>query len=199
MITNHKLHLLAIKLLLREWRSGALSVMFMALLIAIISHTSIGFFTDRLNNAMIAKAAHLMGGDLVLRSPAAVEQPLLDKAAQLNLQSATTLQFSTVIIFNDEIQLSAVKAVSDQYPLTGFLKTSDEPFGREQITQSAPPPGEIWVEQRLLSALGANVGDRLTVGDMDLTITRIVTYEPDRGGAFLYLRPPSHHAFCRFG
>lgn len=189
MITSHKLHLLALRLLGREWRSGALRVMFMALLIAIISHTSIGFFTDRLNNAMMARAAHLMGGDLVLKSPLAIDPPLLAEAEKLGVASATTVEFSTVIIFGDEIQLSAVKAVSDEYPLTGELRTAKEAFGDDQATRSPPPPGEIWVEQRLLAALGVTVGDALTVGSTNLTITRLVTHEPDRGGAFYTFAP----------
>ena len=52
---------LAIRLLIREWRAGSLTVMATALLIAITSHTTIGFFTERLSNAMEAKATHLLG------------------------------------------------------------------------------------------------------------------------------------------
>ncbi|MCG8315939.1 MAG: FtsX-like permease family protein [Pseudomonadales bacterium] len=189
MIKHHKLHVLGFRLLLREWRSGALGVMFMALLIAIISHTSIGFFTDRLNRAMEAKAAHLMGGDLVVKTPTELHESFLNEAINLDLKSATTLQFSTVMVFNDEIQLSAVKAVSDQYPLTGFLKTATESYGDEVITQSAPQPGSLWVEQRLLNALNAQVGDKLVIGDIELPVTRIVTYEPDRGGMFYTFAP----------
>ena len=189
MITSHQLHLLGLKLLLREWRSGALRVMFMALMIAIISHTSIGFFTDRLNHAMINKAAHLMGGDLVVKSPTPLAPAYLKKADDWPLEKATTLQFSTVLLFKDEIQLSAVKAVSNQYPLTGFLKTANEAFAEDSITTEPPPAGEIWVEQRLLSSLGAKVGDALTIGESELTVTRIVTYEPDRGGAFYTFAP----------
>ena len=189
MIKHHKLHVLGLRLLIREWRSGALGVMFMALLIAIISHTSIGFFTDRLNRAMEAKAAHLMGGDLVVKTPAELHSSFLDEATHLNLKSATTLQFSTVMVFDEEIQLSAVKAVSAQYPLTGFLKTTRESYGDEEITQSAPEPGTLWVEQRLLNALNANVGDKLIIGDIELPVTRIVTHEPDRGGMFYSFAP----------
>ncbi|MCG8673555.1 MAG: FtsX-like permease family protein [Pseudomonadales bacterium] len=189
MIANSRLAALAIRLLIREWHSGALRVMLGALLVAIISHTSIGFFTDRLNQAMEAKAAHLMGGDLVLRSPAAATPALLEKANEYSLQQATTLQFSTVLLFGDEIQLSAIKAVSDAYPLVGFLKTAKESFGDDEITQQPPATGTIWVEQRLLAALGAEIGDTLSVGDTDLLIERIVTYEPDRGGAFYTIAP----------
>jgi len=40
--------------------------MAIALLIAITSHTTIGFFTERLGSAMEAKATHLLCGELVL-------------------------------------------------------------------------------------------------------------------------------------
>ncbi len=189
MISSVRLAGLAIKLLMREWHAGALRVMLAALLIAIISHTSIGFFTERLNRAMTNKAAHLMGGDLVLTSPTAFTPALLEKAHAYGLNYATTVQFSTVVLFADEIQLSAVKAVSSQYPLTGFLKTAKEPFGNEELTSQPPAAGTIWVEQRLLNALSAAVGDQLTLGDIDLTIERILTHEPDQGGVFSTIAP----------
>ena len=60
------------RLLWREWRSGELTVLLLALLVAIGSHTSIGHFTDRISRAMALNANDIIGGDMVLSSSRAI-------------------------------------------------------------------------------------------------------------------------------
>lgn len=188
-MTKSTLLRLALRLLVREWRAGAFNVMLAALLIAITSHTTIGFFTERLSKSMEAQATHLLGGDLVLKSPRSVTSDWLEKANSLNMNSASTVEFSTVAIANDDLQLCSVKAVSKNYPLRGYLRTAAEPFGEDEIVQSGPGRGELWVEHRVLSALKISVGDTLEIGDAALTVSRVLTFEPDRGGAFYAFAP----------
>ncbi|OUR99210.1 hypothetical protein A9Q81_11590 [Gammaproteobacteria bacterium 42_54_T18] len=183
---------LAIKLLIREWRAGSLTVMATALLIAITSHTTIGFFTERLSNAMEAKATHLLGADLVIKSPSAVSPELLDgyvKNNTDNLNIAHTIEFTTIAIAGDELKLSSVKAVSNNYPLKGFMRTSRTLFGEEFTTTDSPAVGEVWVEHRVLSSLNINIGNTIDIGDTALTVSRVLTFEPDRSGAFYALAP----------
>ena len=188
---------LALRLLFREWRAGSLTVMATALLIAITSHTTIGFFTERLSNAMEAKATHLLGADLVIKSPSAIGPELLenyitekvDDSAKTSLNIAHTVEFTTVAIAGDELKLTSVKAVSNNYPLKGFMRTSLTLFGEEITTTDSPPTGEIWVEHRVLSSLTINVGDSIDIGDTSLKVSRVLTFEPDRSGAFYALAP----------
>ena len=51
----------------------------------------------------------------------------------------------------EESRLSAIRAVSDEYPLRGRVKVADMPFAEGYEAQSAPPPGEVWAEARLLA------------------------------------------------
>ncbi len=192
---------LALRLLFREWRAGSLTVMATALLIAITSHTTIGFFTERLSNAMEAKATHLLGADLVIKSPSAISPKLLENytngninenlndAPKASLNIAHTVEFTTVAIAGDELKLTAVKAVSSNYPLKGFMRTSLTLFGEEITTTDSPPTGELWVEHRVLSSLSINVGDTVDIGDAALKVSRVLTFEPDRSGAFYALAP----------
>ena len=59
---------LSIKLLGREWRSGELRILLFALVTAVAATTTIGFFTERLNNALVRQSAELIGGDLLVNS-----------------------------------------------------------------------------------------------------------------------------------
>jgi putative ABC transport system permease protein len=76
--------------------------------------------------------------------------------------------------------LVAAKAVSSEYPLRGEVIIADEPFIRGFPIVSGPPPGEVWLESRALSALDIDVGDSVFVGEAELTVSKIIIAEPDR-------------------
>lgn len=172
----------------REIHAGELRTLFFALVIAVAASCAIGYFGARLNAAMNLRATEFLGADLVLEgsSPATAEQREAGLAQRL--EHAEVVEFSSVIAGDDGIQLSAIKAVDNAYPLRGTLKSALTPFAEEQ-QGGRPNPGEVWVELRLLSTLDLAVGDMIDVGAKPLKITRILTYEPDRAGNFYSLTP----------
>jgi putative ABC transport system permease protein len=180
---------LAVRLLWRDSRSGELTILFLALLIAVTSSTAIALFSDRLERTMTDQAAEFLAADMVISSHATIPEPWLEKAKQLNLAQAQTAEFSSVLIEHDELLLAGIKAVSDNYPLRGFLKTTPSDYADEIIEHKGPEPGFAWVEKRVLSALKLNLGDPLTVGEKKLSISKIITYEPDKQGDVYSLSP----------
>lgn len=179
---------LALRQLRREWRSGELRVLFFALLIAVTCSSAIGYFSARLNGAMLVRAAEFLGADLVLNGTQPASNAQRDAGTRLGLRHAYSVEFSSVIATDQGIQLSSVKAVDDSYPLRGELKSAAAPLQPEQ-PGGRPQPGEVWVEARLLTALDLKVGDSVEVGRKDLRIARVLTYEPDRAGDFYSLTP----------
>ena len=180
---------LALRLLWRDSRSGELTILILALIIAVTSSTAIALFSDRLQRTMTNQTAEFLAADLVIASPAPVPAEWLTKAMQLNLTQARTAEFSSVLIEHDELLLAGVKAVSAAYPLRGFLKTTTTDYSTETITQNGPEKGTAWLEKRILSALKLKLGDPLTVGEKQLTISNIITYEPDKKGDFYSFSP----------
>jgi len=63
---------LAWRLLLRDWKSGELTVLGLALMIAVTSLTAVAFLTDRVGHAVELRAAESLAADLRLGS----SQPL---------------------------------------------------------------------------------------------------------------------------
>ncbi|MDP3878352.1 MAG: FtsX-like permease family protein [Methylobacter sp.] len=180
---------LALRLLWRDSRSGELTILVLALIIAVTSSTAIALFADRLQRTMTTQAAEFLAADLVIASPTEIAADWLDKAAQLQLAQAQTLEFSSVLMEHDELLLASIKAVSSSYPLRGFLKTASADAALESVEHSGPKPGTAWVEKRILSALKLQLGDALTVGEKQLTVSRILTYEPDKRGDFYSFSP----------
>ncbi len=180
---------LALRMLWRDSRSGELTILILALIIAVTSSTAIALFSDRLQRTMTNQTAEFLAADLVIASPAPVPVEWLVKATQLNLAQARTADFSSVLIEHEELLLAGVKAVSAAYPLRGFLKTTTTDYSTETITRNGPEKGTAWVEKRILPALKLKLGDPLTVGEKQLTISHIITYEPDKKGDFYSFSP----------
>ena len=52
--------LLSLRMLVRDWRSGELRVLALALLLAVAGITAVGFFTDRVRLALDGQAGDLL-------------------------------------------------------------------------------------------------------------------------------------------
>ena len=173
---------LASRLLWRDWRSGELRLLFLALVMAITSVSGIALFTDRLEKALLLESANMLAADRVLGSGKVLPDDILVEAQTRGLRTASTLSFTSMAFSDSGNMLVSAKAVSDTYPLRGDVIIADAPFIRGAPIQSGPQPGEVWLESRALPALGLEVGDSVYVGEAELTVSKIIIAEPDRSG-----------------
>lgn len=171
---------LSLRLLWRDWQGGELRLLFLALVMAVTSVTGIALFTDRLEQALLAESANMLAADRVLSGSGEAPQEWLDEARSRNLRTAETLSFGSMVFSDSGNVLVSAKAVSDAYPLRGQLLVADRAFGLGTPIDGGPPAGEVWVESRVLPALGADIGDVLYVGNAQLRVTRVIVQEPDR-------------------
>ena len=175
---------LAWKLLWRDWRSGELTLLLASLIVAVSTVTTITLFVDRLQQALVRESASFLAADLVISSSAPISPLILNRAEQIGLQRAETLDFLSMVFAADRAQFASVKAVNPTYPLRGKLIVADQPFVRGRVATQGPAPGEVWLESRLLPALGLAPGDQLEVGIANLNVSQVLIKEPDRGGGF---------------
>lgn len=180
---------LAFRLLSRDRRSGELTLLTVALIIAVASSTTVSLFADRLHRTMTMQAAEFLAADLVITGTEKMPAAWTAKASELGLKQAQIAEFSSVLIENDELLLAEIKAVSALYPLRGYLKITRSDYSAETTVHKGPEAGEAWVEKRILSALKLKFGDSLTVGKKKLMIGHIITYEPDQQGDFYSFSP----------
>jgi len=180
---------LALRFLRRDSRSGELTLLMLALIIAVASSTAISLFANRINRTMNYQAAEFLAADLVLSSPDRIASDIFQKAESFDLKQSQVTEFSSVLIENDEFLLAGIKAVSTNYPLHGYLKIRQQSYAQEQTVYHGPKVGEVWVEARILSALKLKLGDQLRVGELTLLISQVITYEPDKRGDLYSLSP----------
>ena len=182
---------LALTMLRRDARADELSVLFAALVLAVASVGTVGFFTDRVKQALTSEANVLLGADLLLSG----DRPLPDEFAAE--ASARGLSIVPAIRFNSMVQpagsvdalLADVKAVAPGYPLRGaiLLADSEDPAGK--VARGIPAPGEAWVDTRLAARLDVREGGKISVGDKMFAVTAIVQQEPEVVGGLLSLGP----------
>src|SRR5471032_2440143 len=143
----------ALRNLWRDMKSGELTVLLLALVVAVLSLTAVGFFTSRISQGVRAQAAEVLAADLRLEAPTAIPVRYFDAAKKRGLRSAQVLAFPTAI-FNGEIsQLAALIAVTPSYPLRGHLKVADAPYGAAHVTDQVPSSGEVWADARIIAQL----------------------------------------------
>ena len=94
---------LALRLLWRDSRSGELTILILALIIAVTSSTAIALFSDRLQRTMVNQAAEFLAADLVIDCSTPVAEDWLNKATQFGLLQAQTVDFSSVLIEHEEL------------------------------------------------------------------------------------------------
>ena len=173
----------------REIRSGEVLVLLAAVGLAVSALTAVGFLTDRIGKAVSRQANEVLAADLRLRSQEPVPQKWTDLARDYNLETAETMSFPSVVFAGDANALATIKVVSEQYPLRGSVRVSDTLFAEQRVVDGIPAPGEVWADGALLARVGADVGDSLSVGELDLRVTAVLTYRPDQSIGFASLAP----------
>ena len=179
------MNIVDIKLLWRDWRGGQLNLIVSALILAVMVVTAVSLLADRVERGINQQITAFLAADLALRGDAEIEQQFIDQSVELGLQTAKTATFRSMVFAGETSHLASLKAVESTYPLRGAIELSGEEVleQTEKLTQG-PKPGEVWVEPRLLNLLDIQLGDTLEVGYSDLTVSRLIVNEPDRGTGF---------------
>ncbi|MDO8893306.1 MAG: FtsX-like permease family protein [Sulfurimicrobium sp.] len=175
------------RMLLREWRAGELHALSFALLIAVGGVSAVGFFTDRVNQALTTEASQLLAADLVLAADHEVNQELITEARRRGLTPVRILTFPSMVVTAAGNQLAEIKAVAPGYPLRGKLRIQSGEG--EQDAEGIPEPGKVWLDPRLLAQLNLAPGDSLSLGNARLQVAAVLSFEPDRGGGMFSIAP----------
>ena len=180
----------ALRNLWRDLKSGELSVLLLALCVAVLSLTAVGFFTSRIAQGVRAQAAEVLAADLRLESPYPIAARYFDKSRTLGLKSAQ------------------VRVVSDR-----DLQRRGEPIGGAQCGDGGLSAARARADRRHAvrrrsrhrahSRPGRSVGRRahhraiedsawgrdLRIGAATFRVTEVLDYRPDQGTGFVNLAP----------
>lgn len=177
------------RMLLRDWRAGELRVLSLALVIAVASVTTVGFFADRVQQAMVRQGNQLLGADLIIASDRPLGDAYAKAARAQGLAVSSALHFPSMVAKESGSVLAEVKAVGPGYPLRGRVRITTGPDESARDASGIPERGSVWVDERLLAQLELAIGDVLQVGNRGLKVAARVVQEPDMSIRFLSLGP----------
>ena len=180
---------LALRLLARDWRAGELTLVAVAVVVAVASVTTVGFFADRVHQALSRQANQLLGADLVISGDRAMDVSYAAEAERRGLQVARMLRFPSMTTGGGQNVLAEVKVVTGGYPLRGDLRIADVQNGTDRRATEIPKAGTVWVDERLITRLQLQVGDVIEIGKSKLPIAQIITQEPDSAIGFINAGP----------
>ena len=182
---------LALRMLARDWRAGELTVLVAALVLAVASVGTVGFFADRVKTALTRQANLLLGADLMISGDRPLPGGFAEEAQKRGLAVTPGLKFNSMVQRVGETSaaggavLADVKAIASSYPLRSAITLADPARPEGVAAAGIPPRGEAWPDIRLAQRLGLKAGDALAVGDATLKVTAIVQQEPEVASGLL--------------
>lgn len=180
---------LSIRLLNRQARSGSLLLLAAGLVLATAALVAVGLFTDRVGRALERSAGEALAADIAIASRAPLPAEFRERAESLGLAATELSTTNSVVFAGGASQLADIKAVNPGYPLRGRLRVAASINAAEQPVDSIPEPGTAWLEPRALRSLDIGVGDAIELGVLELIVTRVLAYEPDRADTGFQLAP----------
>src|SRR6478735_3942204 len=88
----------ALRMTRRDWRAGELRFLLVALIVAVASLSSVGFFVDRMRAGLNRDAHQLLGADLVINADQPIKDAWRAQARRLGLRLAETVVFPSMAI-----------------------------------------------------------------------------------------------------
>lgn len=148
-------------------------------------------FADSLTLTVARSAKSLLGADVEIRGTQPLSPDSVAEVARLGEQGIAVTRVRELVAMAQaardagaRVQLVELKAVEPGYPFYGRLATDpDRPLA------SLVGHGRALVHASLLTRLGLSVGDLLRIGDLDVTISGVITEEPDRSAGIFSLGP----------
>jgi putative ABC transport system permease protein len=171
---------LALTLALREQRNGLkgfyVFITCVALGVAVIN--GVGALADVLRASFERQGEALLGGDVTLsrphRSAEDAERAWLSRQGRLS--ETASMRAMARRVDGSEQALVELKGVDEAYPLVGGVRLAEAVSLEEAIRGQ---PGAA-VDPILLERLGLKVGDRLSLGTIEVPIRATIAAEPDK-------------------
>ncbi len=182
-------------MLSRDWRAGELTVLIVAMVLAVASIGTVGFFADRVKGALSRQANLLLGADVLISGDRPLPETFAAEAGKRGLVVTPALKFNSMVQraradgAGGGAVLADVKAVAPGYPLRGAITLVDPASVSGAPARGTPPRGEAWPDARLAARLGVAAGDALAVGEATLTVGPIIQREPEVASGLLALGP----------
>lgn len=162
----------------KQWRDGMLSLMSYAVMLAVACMLLGRWFAISLDEQFLHQSLSLFGAQRAIVASSTVELP--DDIQALPLKTSRSVVFNTMIYAGEKMQLVRIRATDRSFPLLG--RWQHEP---NQVLRK----NEIWLDPQAIATLAVKPGDKVSVGDANLTVAGVSNSEPSTGVQAFWLVP----------
>ncbi|MDN3399631.1 ABC transporter substrate-binding protein [Psychrobacter sp. APC 3426] len=159
------------------WRRWVYPVLFLlTLTLSLATYLTLDSIQQSVDSYITDNQRALIGGDLILESNQEWPADILKLVQTLpDNQIVYDHQFSSMIVTEEQTLLVRVKGITPAYPLYGTAETdSGKPLWQQL------KPDTVVVAPEVLQGINASIGDSITIGEGQFTISDVLTKEPDR-------------------
>ncbi|EOB4971371.1 ABC transporter permease [Vibrio fluvialis] len=158
---------------LSEIRHGQLWPISVALTLIIACVFALTALAGRMEQVVVKQGKDALTADSVFVSANPIPPALQSLTQQQSMTTSNMTRFATMAFSDNGMQLVTVKAVDSKYPIRGEMQLSD---GKSIVNHLQP--GQLWLDERIFSQLNVAIGDNVTIGDADFTVSGRIVEEP---------------------
>ncbi|XPF94607.1 ABC transporter permease [Colwellia sp. RE-S-Sl-9] len=179
----------SIRLLHHELRKGELTIVFLAIVLAVATVFSLTGFSDQVKQALTTNSVNTLAADRVLKTSTVITDEILAETKRYGFNFAKKVQLKSMVFSTDNMLLTDLDIVTSDYPLRGDLLVSKTSDLKNAIAVKSPDVGEVWVDQGVLGRMEIGVGDQVDIGVASFTIAGVIVNIPDRSFASVFSNP----------
>ncbi len=159
------------------WRRWVYPVLYLlTLTLSLATYLTLDSIQQSVDSYITDNQRALIGGDLILESNQEWPADILKQVQTLpDDQIVYDHQFSSMVVTDEQTLLVRVKGITPAYPLYGTAETASNKPLWEQLK-----PDTVVVAPEVLQGINASIGDSITIGEGQFTISDVLTKEPDR-------------------
>ena len=203
------------KFVYKFWLKPEFILIALTIMLAVTCITSVLLLSTSLSMSIDDKTGVLLGGDRLINSPTPIDKHTKEEAQRQHLNITEAISFLTMIVHNDDLTLTNVIAIEDNYPLKGSITIDDKTGpafakastyakasshksdGRpastnlqiNNTTSKIPEIGTVWLEPRVFSLLNISLGDIVQIGEAKFIVAATVNQAPGKSFDVFNLAP----------
>jgi len=179
----------SIRLLQHELRKGELTIVFLAIVLAVATVFSLTGFSDQVKQALTSNSVNTLAADRVLRTSTQILPEIKTEAEKYGFKIAKKVQIQSMVFSDENMLLTDLDIATNEYPLRGELLISRTSDLQNALSVNAPKVGELWVDQSVLGRMGVEIGEKIEIGVTTFTIAGVIINIPDRSFGSVFSNP----------
>ena len=179
----------SLRLLHHELRKGELTIVFLAIVLAVATVFSLTGFSEQVKQALTTNSVNTLAADRVLKTSTIIPTEIKTESDRYGFNFAQKVLINSMVFSGDTMLLTDLDVVTSEYPLRGELLVFKTDDFTDALSVKSPSIGAVWVDNSVLGRMNVALGDSLDIGVASFTIAGVISNVPDRSFGSVFSNP----------